>query len=132
MQDGTSHDFTESVWTACYQLPQNELTEVIQNVIKHIPEYAERLIVDDSNMSSLAMRVIAIKKGKRSLMRRVSESEAVEMLIECGGLYLDSALLQVATDAYEINQLVKEHTKSDEFESQVKYYVHIKSTNILV
>ena len=122
MQDGTSHDFTETVWTACYQLPQNELTEVIRNVINHIPEHAQRLIVDDSNMSSLAMRVIAITKGKRAqVMRKVGDIEAVEMLIECGELYLDSALLQVATDAYEINQLVMEQNKSNDFESQVSF-----------
>ena len=49
----------------------------------------------------------------------MSEVEAVEMLVECGELYLDNMLFQLAPDAYDISELVKSQGQSNEFESQV-------------
>ena len=66
------------------------------------------------------MRVQAIKRGKRTqVARRLSEVEAVEMLVECGELYLDNMLFQLAPDAYDISELVKNQGQSDDFMSQV-------------
>ena len=91
MSDGVHKDFTETVWEKCYSLPLDQLAEVLQAVIKSIPEAAQRyffivsvklkirLSVDDSNTSNLAMRVQAIKRGKRAQVAR--------RLRNCSNLY---------------------------------------------
>lgn len=71
-------------------------------------------------MSSLALRVLAIKRGKRAqVVRRLGDIEAVEMLVECGELHLDNVLLDVAPDSSEIAELVKGQHQSDDLEAQV-------------
>ena len=71
-------------------------------------------------MSSLALRVLAIKRGKRAqVVRRLGDIEAVEMLVECGELHLDNVLLDVAPDSSEISELVKGQHQSDDLEAQV-------------
>ena len=78
------------------------------------------LTVDEANMSSLAMRVLAIKRGKRAqVVRRLGDIEAVEMLVECGELYVDNILLDVAPDSSEISELVNGQHQSNDLESQV-------------
>ena len=73
------------------------------------------LTVDEANMSSLAMRVLAIKRGKRAqVVRRLGDIEAVEMLVECGELYVDNILLDVAPDSSEISELVNGQHKSND------------------
>merc|ERR1711892_239988 len=120
MERGTTKDFTETVWEECYKLPLEQLTATLQLVIKYITDFAERLTVDEANMSSLAMRVLAIKRGKRAqVVRRLGDIEAVEMLVECGELYVDNILLDVAPDSSEISDLVNGQHQSNDLESQL-------------
>ena len=44
--------------------------------------------------TSIGVRIARVKKGGQPVKRRVSEYDAVELLIECGEVYLENALAQ--------------------------------------
>ena len=57
------------------------------------------------------MKITRAKAGRRANVRRVSSEEAIEWLLECGELYLNSALNNISSswEISEIENLVRKY-----------------------
>lgn len=117
---GHRSDLTPDVWAIGEKLEFDQLTAFVTLLLKKISENGASLALNEDNSSLIGLRIQMAKRGRKSNARRISIGEALDMLLQCGEMYVNRLIMEHFQHAHQVAYLIEKHSSDQSEEGDAR------------